>query len=174
MKTSRLVAALLVGTALVGGAIYLAGSGSKTGTVVRPSPVDASALPPEIFGAGLEPGFTTFAWYSYTTNATTEVNGVKISGTQKWWIRVDRGPTDEGTVLDDVPWRWTIFVDKPAPVGNVPIATKQISFTDLSPSVFSWTNPVPESIWREYSDNGMSDMVAAAAGEQIDTMVGAA
>ena len=174
-KSTKSILATLVVVGVVGTGVAIAmrlrEDEGDTLPVIAP-PIDPASLPPEIFGAGLEPGYTTYGWYSYKSTGTAEVNGVTVEGTQKWWIRVDRGPDIEGTVLTDVPWRWTIFVDKPAPVGSVPIATGTKSWTEMRQ--LEWLTPVPDSVWREYNDEGMGQAVANAASEQIDTMVGGA
>lgn len=162
MKRSTKVLLALLGGATVGGIVIAARMGKSS---TPPVPIDPASLPPEILGAALELGFETYGWYSYPQPKHTVVEG-KQSRPAKMWIRVDKGPTEEGTVLDDLPWRWTIFVEAfppDAPEGKVPIATGTKSWTDLG------------ALYRidalaQYADDDMAQMVARAAAEQIDTM----
>lgn len=170
-KSTKIVAAVVASIAAIVGTVAAVMVGKKMSpSYIAPSAVDPSSIPAELLGSALPEGWSTYGWYSYTVPATVTVDNVKIEGRTKLWIRVDRGPDEEGTILTTAPWRWSIFVDKPAPVGLVPIATGTESWDELRQT--EWITPIPDSWWREYHDEGMGQAVATAASDQINAMYG--
>lgn len=156
----------LLGAAAIGGLVL---ASRREQVVERPEIVsDPASVPDSLLGGAVEEGWSVYGWYSYHVPRTLEVDGVRVEGTSKLWIRVDRGPDEEGTAFTTVPWRWTIFVDKPAPVGSVPIATGTRSWDELRQ--LEWLTPVPDEVWRDYNDSGMAQAIANAAAEQLDAM----
>lgn len=138
---------ILVIAGVVGGGIAIA-MRKKT----RPGPVKVSDVPPGLPGAvdfNLPEGWTVYGWYTYQGNSA-----------EKLWIRVDKGPAVQGTIVDDQMWRWSIFVDRADASGYVPIATGEKTWKDLSTLMFE-----VESYQEDFGR-----IVARAAANQIDEM----
>lgn len=148
-RSTKILLGVAAGTAVVGGIAF-----AVTRKPPAPTPVDPASLPASVLGSELEQGWTTFGWYTYQGKSAS-----------KLWIRIDKGPAQDGTVLDDLPWRWTVFVDKPLPEGGVPIATGEKSWTDLG--VLYKVDALAS-----YADDEMASMAVRAAADQIDAMYG--
>lgn len=153
MKAKHILIGLVVAGAIAAGIYYVMPSGPKA----PPGPVSPADIAPGLPGAAdfnLPGGWTVYGWYTY-----------KGKSNEKLWIRVDKGPADEGTVLTEIPWRWSIFVDRTDASGYVQIATGTKSWTDLAIGYASET-------YTEYADEGMAEMVVRAAADWIDTAYG--
>ncbi len=149
-RGTKILLGLLLGGATVGGIVVAARMGKKTA-----GPVEVARVPAGLPGAvdfNLPEGWRKFGWYSYV-----DARGVK------WWIRIDQGPEDAGAVLTDLPWRWSVFVDKPGAEGYVPIATGEKTWTDLG--VLYRIDALAE-----YAEGDMATMMTRAAADQIDAM----
>lgn len=151
-KSTKTILTTLMVAAAIGGGVALVARMREQKT--PPQPVAPGDVPQELLGGALEAGWTSYGMYTY-----------KGKSDAKMWIRVDRGPAEAGTVLDDIPWRWTIFVNKPAPEGYVPIATGTKTWSDLG--VLYRIDAV-----KEYADDEMAQLVLRAAADQIDAMYG--
>lgn len=149
MKRSTKAILATAAVAAVGTTIVIAMRKPKA----PPGPASVSDIPPALPGAvdfNLPEGWTVYGWYTYQGNSNA-----------KLWIRVDKGP-ESGTVLVDLPWRWTIFPDLPGAAGYVPIATGEDSWTNLFGRA--------SEAYVEYDDARMAQLVARAAADQIDAM----
>lgn len=149
MKRSTKTILITLGiVTVVGGGIAIAVATHKP---TLPESIPASMVPDWMLGSALEEGWATYGWYTYR------------AGGQTWWIRIDEGPAAEGTVLDDRPWRWTLFVDRTDAAGKVPIATGEKTWTDLG--VLYRIDALAN-----YARDDMATMVTHAARDQIEAM----
>lgn len=146
MKPKHLLALVFVGV-LAAGSIMLAMR--KKGP---PVPVPAGSVPPDLLGSALEEGWTTYGWYSY-----------QGASKEKLWIRVDKGPLGPEEIIAELPWRWSIYVDRTDASGYVPIAKGEKTGYELALLY-------KIDALGEWSDSQIAETVARAGADQIDAM----